>query len=385
MRCMQLQFEEETYPVWIGSDCLDDLVEHLRNIDASTFHLITDETVGRLHAGPLSARLAHVASVHNWVIDDGEAGKSLATVDRIAQAMMRAGADRRSVVIAMGGGVVGNVAGLLAALLFRGIRLVHVPTTLIAMADSVASLKQAVNLPQGKNLIGCFYTPTAVLIDVAFLETLPAVQVRSGMCEIIKNALIISGDNLTLIQNRLRPDAQYDRSTLLAIVEAGHMDKQKVMVRDKRERSDAIVFEYGHTVGHAIELASGGRITHGEAVGLGMIAAAEIAFATGGLPDSVRDLHYHLLQRNGVTLERASEVALPAVMALVQSDNKRGYVRAAPHQVPMILLQDLGKPRLENGWPLTLIDSSLVAEVLDKHLFNPARPAAHEMAVALCR
>lgn len=383
MQSMQLRFEDETYAVWLGEDCLESVVERLTELRASSYHLITDGTVDDLHARVFAARLSMGGVVHRWVMAGGEPGKTLSAVGGLAEAMVDAGADRASVVVAMGGGVVGNVAGLLAALLFRGIRLVHVPTTLIAMADSVASLKQAVNLPQGKNLLGCFYTPTLVLIDVAYLATLPAVQLRSGLCEIIKNALIISGENLDLVETLLRPDARYDAAALTMLVEAGLRAKQMVMHEDKRERARAIVFEYGHTVGHAIELAAGGSITHGEAVGLGMIAAAEVASALGGLPPSVRDLHYRLLRRNGVALRPPAGVHLDDVMALVMSDNKRGYVSASADQVPMILLEDLGKPRLCDGRPLTLVDASLLASVLERHLFGAG--ASHEKEVVLCK
>lgn len=374
MRHIRLQFQEVSYPVWIGTDCWEEIVGHLATLDATSYHLITDETVERLHAGALAERLSREGAVHSWTIPEGEDGKTLSTIDRLAQRMMRAGANRRSVVVAMGGGVVGNVAGLLAALLFRGIRLVHIPTTLIAMGDSVASLKQAVNLPQGKNLLGCFYTPTSVLIDIAYLSTLPAVQIRSGLCEIIKNALILGGEQLELVQRILRPDARYDPGALDEVVEAGLRAKQRIMIHDKRERAEAIVFEYGHTVGHAIELASGGAVPHGEAVGLGMIAAAEIAHAMGGLSADARDLHYALIRRNGAPLQAPAGLSLPDVMTLIRSDNKRGYIAAGPHQVPMILLNGPGSVRTENGWPLTLVDATLVAEVLDRHLFRQAAP-----------
>ena len=384
MRRIELHFEDQTYPVWLGQRCLDGIVDRLAALDATSYHVVTDQEVGPLHAQPLVDALAAHGVVRMWTIaggESGEGGKTLATVGTLAETMLTAGADRRSVVVAVGGGVVGNIAGLLAALLFRGIRLVHVPTTLIAMGDSVASLKQAVNLSRGKNLLGCFYTPTMVLADVGYLHTLPPVQVRSGMCEIIKNALAVSSENRTLLEGALRPDARYDGATLERVVEAGLLAKQRLMVNDRTERGTALVFEYGHTVGHAIELAAEGVITHGEAVALGMIAAAEIAWKLGHLSAAARDLHYQLIARNGTPTIMPAGVAVEAVMALVRADNKRGYLEARADQVPMVLLSDLGEPMLTDGRPLTLVDTALVAETISMHLVSEPHAARREAGV----
>lgn len=365
MRNLRLQFEDECYPVWIGVRCLDEIISSLRELSASSYHVVTDRTVSQLHAGILCEQLSTQTLSSLWVVDNGESFKSLKTVEHLAQEMVQAGIDRGSVIVAVGGGVIGNLAGLIAALLFRGIRLVHVPTTLIAAADSVASLKQAVNLSLGKNLLGCFHKPTAVLIDINFLRTLPATQVRSGMYEIIKNALTVATENIPLLESGLKPDAHYSDTELLIIVEAGLLAKQKVMKADKCERKEALVFEYGHTVGHAIELAAEGRVPHGEAVGLGMIVAAEAASRLGRLSEAGRSLHHRLLRRNGLMVRLPAGVTVAAVMALLRTDNKRGYVCARPDQVAMILLDDLGVPAGPVGRPLILVEASLIQSCIE--------------------
>ncbi|NUT77422.1 iron-containing alcohol dehydrogenase [Pseudomonas sp. C1C7] len=365
MRNLRLQFEDECYPVRIGVRCSDEILSNLLELDASSYHLITDRTVSQLHAGALCEQLSTQAIASLWVVDNGESFKSLETVEHLAKEMVQAGIDRASVIVAVGGGVIGNLAGLTAALLFRGIRLVHVPTTLIAAADSIASLKQAVNLTVGKNLLGCFHKPTSVLIDLNFLRTLPVTQIRSGMYEIIKNALIVAVENIPLLERGLKPDANYTDSELMAIVEAGLLAKQKVMKADKCERKEAIVFEYGHTVGHAIELAAEGRVPHGEAVGLGMIVAAEVASRLGRLSEADRSLHHRLLKRNGLTVQLPPGVTISAVMALLRTDNKRGYVGARPDQVAMILLDGLGVPAGPVVRPLVLVDGSLIQSCIE--------------------
>ncbi|RON07319.1 hypothetical protein BK659_18730 [Pseudomonas brassicacearum] len=368
MRNMRLQFEDECYPVWIGTRCLDEIISKLRELSASSYHLITDRTVSQLHAGVLCEQLSTQTLASLWVVDNGESFKSLETVEYLAQEMVLGGIDRGSVIVAVGGGVIGNIAGLISALLFRGIRFVHVPTTLIAAADSVGSLKQAVNLSVGKNLLGCFHKPTAVLIDINFLRTLPSTQVRSGMYEIIKNALTVATENIPLLESGLKQDANYSDTELMVIVEAGLLAKQKVMKADKYERKEALVFEYGHTVGHAIELAAEGRVPHGEAVGLGMIVAAEVASRLGRLSEADRSLHYRLLRRNGLTVRLPVGVTVVAVMTLLRLDNKRGYVCARPDQVAMILLDGLGVPAGPVGRPLILVDASLIQSCIENCL-----------------
>ncbi|SEN01824.1 3-dehydroquinate synthase [Pseudomonas sp. ok272] len=378
MRNMRLQFEDECYPVWIGARCLDEIISKLRELSASSYHLITDRTVSQLHAGVLYEQLSAQTIASLWVVDNGELFKSLGTVEYLAQEMVLGGIDRGSVIVAVGGGVVGNIAGLVAALLFRGIRFVHVPTTLIAAADSVGSLKQAVNLSVGKNLLGCFHKPTAVLIDIDFLRTLPATQVRSGMYEIIKNALTVATENIPLLESGLKQDANYSDTELMVIVEVGLLAKQKVMEADKCERKEALVFEYGHTVGHAIELAAEGRVPHGEAVGLGMIVAAEAASRLGRLSEADRSLHYRLLTRNGLTVRLPVGVTVAAVMTLLRLDNKRGYVCARPDQVAMILLDGLGVPAGPVGRPLILVDASLIQSCIEDCLTGIKEIAVEE-------
>lgn len=365
MDILKLQFEDQHYPVWIGIRCMDEILSNLRDLDASSYHIVTDQTVGQLHAGAMREQLSTQASVKLWVVGDGESCKTLATVELLALQMVKAGIDRSSVIVAVGGGAIGNLAGLLAALLFRGIRLIHVPTTLIAAADSVASLKQAVNLSLGKNLLGCFHKPTAVMVDLNFLRTLPPLQIRSGMYEIIKNALTVAPENLPLLESELRPDADYSELQLLAVVKAGLLAKQRVMKVDKFERKEAVVFEYGHTVGHAIELAAKGHVSHGEAVGLGMIVAAEVSSRLGRLSEANRKRHHHLLKRNGLIIALPLRVTVAEVMALLRTDNKRGYLNARPDQVVMVLLDGLGVPAGPATQPLTLVDASLIQSCIE--------------------
>ncbi|MEN3262777.1 2-deoxy-scyllo-inosose synthase [Sodalis endosymbiont of Spalangia cameroni] len=368
----ELRFEEMAYPFWLGSHCAGAIADHLAGMVASSLHVITDHTVNALHVKSFVRQLYTDCPIRVWSIPEGEENKTLTTLETLANQLLSVGVDRNSVIVAMGGGVVGNLAGLLAALLFRGIRLVHIPTTLLAMSDSVVSHKQAVNMPQGKNLLGCYHMPEAVFADTAFLMTLPARHIRSGLCEIIKNVLIIEAQEASPLAQALNPDAQYHEDALIRIVRSGVRAKQKIMIHDRREKRQALAFEYGHTVGHAIELACAGRLTHGESVALGMILAAEIASALGVLSAKAYDWHYRLLRLNGVDLRAPAGTTAEAVMKMLLSDNKRGYLRTAANEVPMILLQDMGVPLLNNeGIPLTPVSVDLIETLLRKHLLHP--------------
>jgi 3-dehydroquinate synthetase len=185
------------------------------------------------------------------------------------------------------------------------------------------------------------------------------------MYEIIKNALTVATETIPLLERILNRGANYSNAEFMAVVEAGLLAKQKLMKTDKYERKQALVFEYGHTVGHAIELAAQGRIPHGEAVGLGMIVAAEVSLRLGRLSDADRSVHHQLLQLNGLAVTLPAGVTVAAVMALLGTDNKRGYVCTRPDQVVMILLDRIGVPAGPIGKPLVLVDSSLIQSCIE--------------------
>lgn len=368
MHKLDMNFDDESYPIWLGAKCTDEIVAELREIHGSSYHFITDATVNSLHASSLHKKLSSQVEASLWVVDVGEKTKSLKTVECLAEKMIAKGIDRRSVIIAMGGGVIGNIGGLIAALLFRGIKFVHIPTTLIAAGDSVASLKQAVNLSSGKNLIGCFHTPAAVFIDLSFLHTLPRRQVQSGMYEIIKNSLTIATENVEVLKRILREDSDYSDGEYLEIIESGLYAKKKVMIRDKFERKEGLIFEYGHTVGHAIELAAQGRLPHGEAVGIGMMVAAEVSSKLGMLSEEDLNLHHFLVGCNGLNLRLPHGVTIDQIMGFLSKDNKKGYVEGGPETVAMILLEGIGRPAGRADKPLTLVDDLLIRQCIVKLL-----------------
>jgi 3-dehydroquinate synthase/2-deoxy-scyllo-inosose synthase len=303
----------------------------------------------------------------------GERAKALRTVEDLCRSAIDHGATRQSVVVAVGGGTVCNVAGMCAALLYRGIRLVQVPTTLMGMSDVVLSTKQGVNLAGVKNGIGTYYIPELVWCDPGVLRTLPAEEIRSGQAELIKNGLVVTPDHIPVLRRMLNPRAEYSEPALTTFVRMAVESKSRLLRDDPNERHCALVLEYGHTVGHALEGLCGGSLSHGYAVALGMRAAAHVACQLGVLGANDVLLHDELLSAAGLPLtlpsEQTAHINHAGVQRSLQLDNKRGYVQTAPSETAMVLLRSPGDPVLTGSVPLTQVSLPLVVQTAMSVLF----------------
>lgn len=354
------------FSVGEGSDAWSALASQLAALDADRFAVVTEPGVPLHFAQELVQHISrNVGEAVLLSFPPGERGKTMTAVNDLAERALRSGLTRRSVIVAFGGGLAGNVAGLLAALLFRGIRLVHAPTTLLAMSDSVLSLKQAVNSGVGKNHIGTFYTPEFVWNNLDYLESLPADEIRGALCETIKNVLVISPQRLDELAGMLDPDCAYSADEFRHIIDVCVEAKTSVMADDPHERGEALVLEYGHTIGHAIELVSEGTMTHGLAIGVGMLIAARAARLLGVLDEDSECKHWELLELNGAPTRLPAGVAPRQVLAAARLDNKRGYLRQRPDHRDMILIEGIGRPLRSGGSLLTQVPERLVAESLE--------------------
>ena len=365
-----------SYDFWLGTECTDEIVERLCSLAADSYFLIADQQIRDPQANDLHTRLARRAPAHLIFHPTGERAKRLTEVERIIDEILALGATRASCIVTFGGGVTGNLGGLVAALLFRGIRLVHVPTTLVGMHDSVISLKQAVNAKAGKNLIGTYFAPQLVLADTAYLSTLCREHIRSGLCEVIKNALAICPEQIPWLEQVLRSDCELDPGVWADLVRKSIAAKLSVMKSDPYEKTSGLALEYGHTVGHAIEHACGGTLSHGEAVGLGMLVAARVSQLMGHLSPASAAKHWDLLRRTGMTIGRPAGVSADDILRLVRADNKRGHITHRRNEIPMVILAELGCPILTSGLPLTHVPLSLLTEALEV-LEPAAAPARH--------
>jgi len=273
------------YPIHIGPGRLDALDAAIP-ADATSIALVTNPTVGALYAERAQAALARTGKrVLRIELPDGEAHKDWQTLNLIFDGLLQNRCDRRAVIVALGGGVIGDMAGFAAAVYMRGIRFVQVPTTLLAQVDSSVGGKTAVNHPLGKNMIGAFHQPVAVEIDTDVLRTLPAREISAGLAEVIKYGLILDPAFWDWCEANAAGLRALDAEALAYAIRRSCELKAQVVGQDERESGLRAILNLGHTFGHAIEAGLGyGEWLHGEAVGCGMVQAAELSARVAGFP-----------------------------------------------------------------------------------------------------
>jgi len=357
-------------PYLYGVDCASDIARVIteRVNVRGTVLLVADENVEE-DASVLVRHLSDGMSVETYFVAAEERRKTFASVEAIADHAVRHGVTRDSLLIAMGGGLVGNIAGLTASLLYRGMRFVHLPTTPIAAADSVVSLKQAVNLPSGKNLCGSYSAPSLIACDLRWLTSVPPAELMAGLAEMVKNVLAVTPHlESSLVQSLSRLRVAVHPEALADIVRIGIEAKAPLLEGDPHERAEALIFEYGHTVGHALEFTSRGVMGHGEAVAWGMLVAAETSAAMGLLNAADLAHHYRLVRHLGLPhpSERLAATELREVREVLGADNKRGHIPCAADEIPMVLLEALGSPvRGESGRPVVPVRDKVVMRALE--------------------
>lgn len=269
-RVVSVGLGERSYDIRIGSETLSGLGEMcLESGIGKNVALITNPTVGALYGERAVSSLASSGfSVTSIQIDDGEQYKNLDTLAAIFEGLISGGMDRGSTIVALGGGVVGDIAGFAAATFLRGIPFVQVPTTLLAQVDSSVGGKTGINVPKGKNLVGAFYQPRLVVIDVSTLHTLPEREYLSGLAEVVKYGIVLDRELFEFIEENPEKILARDNSVLVDLIERCCRIKADVVVQDERESGLRAVLNYGHTLGHAVETLTGYKMyTHGEAVG----------------------------------------------------------------------------------------------------------------------
>ncbi|MGW4246887.1 2-deoxy-scyllo-inosose synthase [Nocardia sp. NPDC004722] len=369
LRSRPIVIGDETFPYYSGRGCVAEIAAAIADLTPDKLVFVTDDEVLARYGRDLDTLAGSIPAL----ILSRPAGEAMKTLDCLSshlEAALRAGITRRSVVVSFGGGVPGNLAGLMASLLFRGVRLVHVPTTTIAAMDSVLSLKQAINSGVGKNHLGTYYTPEAVFTDVDFFATLPDRELRSGLCEMAKNCLAIQPSALPGLRAVIAEGALSAPDSLLWLLDASIVAKSAVTARDTFERRAGLALEYGHTVGHAIEICDhrargAAGLPHGTAIALGMLVAAHIAHARGWLSDDEVGVHYEIVTGLGVEPALPPSVCIDDVLAVVADDNKRGYLPPQADTVPFVLLRALGRPESTGELPLTPVHVREIRAALD--------------------
>jgi 3-dehydroquinate synthase len=314
---------DETHEVQIGRGLGPRLSVDLRKRGlASRYVVVTDRTLLRRYGRRLLAGLRRRGLRADLaVIPEGERSKTRRVRDRLEDTLIRLGADRGTALVALGGGVVGDLTGFVAATFHRGIPHVQVPTTLVGMVDSSIGGKTAINHPAGKNLIGAFHPPAAVYIDIDYLKTLPARELRSGLAEAVKCGVIADPDLFDMLERQAERVLRSDPDLLVRIVESCVRLKARVVSGDPRETGRRVILNFGHTVGHALETLSRYRLTHGEAVAIGMVAEARLAARAGLAPAELAERIARLLKRLDLPTEIGRHTP-EAILRVARRDKK---------------------------------------------------------------
>jgi 3-dehydroquinate synthase len=347
----------ERYDILIGSGLLD-AAEAWQGLPRSaTALIVSNATVAPLYAARLQRALApHHGAVSVLELPDGEQFKDGPTLNLIFDRLLGEGADRQTLLYALGGGVVGDITGLAAALYMRGVPFVQVPTTLLAQVDSSVGGKTAINHPAGKNMIGAFYQPRRVVCDLDTLGTLPLRELRAGLAEVIKYGPIADADFLAWIEAHLDALLARDAAALAHAVRRSCEIKAWVVGQDERESGLRAILNFGHTFGHAIESGLGyGQWLHGEAVACGMVMAADLSARLGLVPAALASRLAQLLERAGLPV-RGPALGADRYLELMRVDKK-----AQGGEIRFVLLDAPGRALVRTA------PDALVREVLASH------------------
>jgi 3-dehydroquinate synthase len=357
MQTVRVALAERGYPIHIGAGLLDraDLLAPL--LPQRRVALVTNETVAPLYLDRFARALAGagVASVP-VVIPDGEAHKDWPTLSKVFDALLRQRCDRKTAIVALGGGVVGDLAGFAAATYQRGVPFVQVPTTLLAQVDSSVGGKTAINHPLGKNMIGAFHQPLAVLADMDTLATLPPDELRAGLAEVIKHGAIRDAAFFEWLEANLDALLGLDRNALSYAVKRSVEIKAAVVALDERETGPRALLNFGHTFGHAIEAGLGfGAWLHGQAVAAGMVMAADLSARLGSLDRAAADRLRRLVERAGLPVA-GPPLGPERYLELMAVDKK-----AEAGQIRFILLDRIGAARIVERVPADALRTTLNA------------------------
>lgn len=360
MRTVKVNLDKKSsasYEIHIGCKIIDRMALIIaRNFKAGRYVLITDDGAGSIYAKRLMDSFRDVGLNISLVeFPAGESSKNIKTVLDVVGKLLEVGADRGTMLIAAGGGVVGDIVGFIASIYMRGIPYIQIPTTLVGQVDSSVGGKTAIDLPAGKNLLGTFCQPRSVFVDLTFLETLPRKEFNNGLAEIIKYGIIDDEKMFRLLEDNMEALKSRDSALLAKIVENCCRIKKSIVEIDEKEQGLRRLLNFGHTIGHAIEAVSGYAVSHGEGVALGMIAAARISEKKKYL-DAVEVKRIEkIVLMSGLPVNIPREFSAADIISRLAMDKKK-----KEKVVYFILLKKIGMPFVNGG-----ISSRLIGDVIE--------------------
>lgn len=361
MRSIKVNLDKKyssSYEIRIGSGIADRIALLIdKNQKAGRYIIITDDNVARLHGGNFLTILKNIGLAADLIdFPAGETSKNIGAILDISDKLLKLGADRTTCLIALGGGVAGDLTGFIASVYMRGVPYVQIPTSLVAQVDSAIGGKTAIDLPSGKNLLGTFYQPAEVFADLNFLNTLPAKEFENGLAEIIKYGIIDDEKMFRLLEENMDAVKQKDPAIMLKIVENCCRIKKAIVEIDEREQGLRRILNYGHTLGHALEAVSDYKLSHGEGVALGMIAAARISAKKNYLDAGQVKRIEELIGLANLPVKIPASLQGEEIIKRLQMDKKK-----KGDTIHFVLLKKIGMPFINGG-----VDKEIIGEVIEE-------------------
>ena len=345
MKKINIQFDERSYPIYIGEGLISNYELISQHILGKKVAIITNETVADIYLKTLMDTVSSHKELISIILPDGESYKSKDSLDSIYAQLLENKADREITLIALGGGVIGDITGFAAATYMRGVNFIQIPTTLLSQVDSSVGGKTGINHPLGKNMIGAFYQPKCVISDMNVLKTLPSRELSAGLAEVIKYGLIRDNKFFEWLESHIQYLMEMNPKYLIEAVQRSCENKAAVVEADEFESGIRAILNLGHTFGHAIEVAQGyGNWLHGEAVGAGMVMAARLSQSMGWLADNDVDRIVALIKKAGLPTE-PPKISVKKYMELMMLDKK-----TKDGQINLVLQKSIGDAVLTNQY-----------------------------------
>ena len=345
MKKINIQFDERSYPIYIGEGLISNYELISQHILGKKVAIITNETVADIYLKTLMDTVSSHKELISIILPDGESYKSKDSLDSIYAQLLENKADREITLIALGGGVIGDITGFAAATYMRGVNFIQIPTTLLSQVDSSVGGKTGINHPLGKNMIGAFYQPKCVISDMNVLKTLPSRELSAGLAEVIKYGLIRDNKFFEWLESHIQYLMKMNPKYLIEAVQRSCENKAAVVEADEFESGIRAILNLGHTFGHAIEVAQGyGNWLHGEAVGAGMVMAAKLSQSMGWLADKDVGRIVALIKKAGLPTE-PPKISVKKYMELMMLDKK-----TKDGQINLVLQKSIGDAVLTNQY-----------------------------------
>ena len=348
---LSVDLGERSYPIFIGAGLLKHDQYLLPYIQGDSVLVVSNSTIEPLYLDKILEKLTDIALVDSLILPDGEKFKTLDTVNLIFDRLLEKRHNRKTTLIALGGGVIGDMVGFAAACYQRGVNFIQVPTTLLSQVDSSVGGKTGVNHRLGKNMIGAFYQPQSVVIDINVLATLPKNELSAGMAEVIKYGLIYDYDFFCWLEENIHALMNLEEGALIYAIQRSCEIKAEVVANDEREAGLRAILNLGHTFGHAIEAHQGyGNWLHGEAVGAGMVMACNMSYKLGWIDEDVLNRSTALIKEAGLPIEPPKNMSRDTFLRYMKVDKKN-----IDNSIRLVLLKACGKAVITSDYPLEVL------------------------------